>query len=61
MQITVLGGHPVEPTAKSIPAEVLHPYPISDRQAKTLLELTALAYEHLTSAQFANKNSGPLQ
>lgn len=38
----------------TIPPELTEPCPISDRQAVTIRQLTALAAEHLWSAQCAN-------
>ena len=37
-----------------IPGEMLRPCPISERQARTVNELAALATEHLRSAECAN-------
>ena len=44
-----------------IPAQLLEPTPISDRQAKTYRDLAILATEHLNSAQQANADKAAIK
>jgi len=44
-----------------VPAELLEPTPISDREAETYRDLAVLATEHLNSARQANADKAALR